>query len=155
MSQDNDFSKALAETEKLYNDTPAQSLDTIPDGQYQFYVDSAQLVTVTDKNTGQKIPTVKMNFICITPGKENKSVMVWDRLNRPESVRFFKEKLRRMKLNHEAPLSELEFTIKEMVNRMVTANVRTTPGQKDGQLFTNLYVQSCDGKWENGKQLPL
>ena len=146
MPQDNEFSKALAETENLYNKTPAQSLDTLPDGQYQFVVDSADLIAIT--KDGTKIPTVKMVFLCVTPNFEKKQVTVWDRLNREESIRFFKEKLRRMGLNHEAPLSDLELILKDMINKLVTANVRTTKGAKEGQIFTNLYVQSCEGIME-------
>ena len=146
MAEENEFSKALAETENIYNKTVAQSLDTLPDGQYQFVVDSAELIAIP--KDGAKIPTVKMLFICVTPGFEKKSVTVWDRLNREESVKFFKEKLRRMGLDHNAPLSQLEFVLKDMINKLVTANVRTTKGTKEGQMFTNLYVQSCDGTME-------
>lgn len=144
---ENEFSKALQETENIYNKTVAQSLDILPDGAYQFVVDSAELIAIT--KDGAKIPTVKMLFLCVTPGFEKKSVTVWDRLNREESIKFFKEKLRRMGLDHNAPLSQLELILKDMINKLVTANVRTTKGTKEGQMFTNLYVQSCDGMMEN------
>lgn len=144
---ENDFSKALAETEAMYNKTPAQSLDIIPDGTYQFVIDSSDLIAIT--KDGVKIPTVKMLFLCVTPGMEKKSVTVWDRLNREESIKFFKEKLRRLGLDHNAPLTQLELVLKQMINKLVTANVRTTKGTKEGQTFTNLYVQSCDGEMQN------
>jgi len=143
---ENEFSKALSQTEDIYNKTVAQSLDILADGTYQFVVDSAELIAIT--KDGVKIPTVKMLFLCVTPGFEKKSVTVWDRLNREESIKFFKEKLRRMGLDHNAPLSSLELVLKQMINKLVTANVRTSKGQKEGQTFTNLYVQSCDGEMQ-------
>lgn len=144
---ENDFSNALDALGKAWEDTPAQSEDIFPDGTYQFRVDSAELTSVLDKKSNSKIPAVVLKFVCLSNPHNGRLLTSWDRLNpaQPNSIRFFKEKLKRLGLNCNVPPTELEIEIKKCLNHIVTAAIQNKKGTGSDQIFTNIYIRSDDG----------
>lgn len=145
-SVQNEFSSSLNELSKVWADTKPASQDTVADGIYQFCVISAELTSVTDKESNTKVPASIMKFKCRTPGKEEgKVVTSWDRLHKAQSVGFFKEKLRRLELEIPENISDLELVLKDAVGRLVTAKISNKSGSKGDMIFTNIYIQRFDG----------
>ena len=144
----NDFSNALGDLAKAWGDSKPVSEDVFPDGTYQFKIEEASLTTVPDKKTGGKIPAVIMKFVCLSEPYQGKPLTSWDRLNpaQPNSISFFKEKMKRLNLNHNAGLMELELELRKCLNHIVTAQVQSKKGIGQGdRLFTNIYIRSDDG----------
>lgn len=147
---DNNFSSGLEALKEQWKNTKPRSLDSIANGVYQFVIRSAEFTSVPDsKDKDVKIPTVVMKFECISEGPEKgKKVTSWDRLNRPESMEFFKEKLRRLKISPDIDLELLEIELKNVIGVMVTANITNRAAARGDMVFTNIYIRSYDGKIE-------
>ncbi len=141
----NDFGDSLAALKDLYGKTKPQSQVNIDDGIYQFSLESAELTSTPDKESGVKIPTVLMRFKVITPGNfENVVVTSWDKLNKPQSISFFKEKLARLGANPDAPIEELPVEIQKLVGCICTASISNKMAADKSRTFTNIFVRQLD-----------
>lgn len=144
---DENFGQTLDKLSNLWSETKPQSMDLINDGTYQFRIDSCELTSIADKdNPAGKIPCVITKYICLTESFKDKIVTSWDRLNKKESIQFFKEKLRRLGINPMVDLNELEIHLKDIVGCLVTAKITNKPGTRGDMIFTNIFIQSNDGK---------
>lgn len=142
----NDFSNELAELEDSYAAVVPISEDLIPEGTHQLRIENMNLVRVT-KDDGSYM-AVTTDLSVLTGEAAGKTTTVWDRLNNEKGIGFFKEKLKRLELDHTRPLSEVEAVIAEASGLIVTAQVKHNKGQ-GGRVFVNVYIQRLDGRDES------
>lgn len=147
----NDFGADLAALGELFNQTKAQSEIAIDDGVYQFAVESAELTTTPSKEDPNiKVPTVLMKFSCLTKPYEGQVVPTWDRLNKKESVSFFKEKMLRLGVNPSTlNIETLEVDLKKVVGAICTCAIVNKPAPQGNRTFTNLFVRTLDAPPKN------
>lgn len=141
---DNDFTQELSDLANAYDATPAMTDDIIPDGEYQLRIESANLRKV-DRPTGSYLAVV-MQYRCMAGDAEGKTCTTWDRLNEEQSIKFWKEKLKRLEISPDTPLNELEVVLSDLPCTLITAQVKNTKGSQGDRIFTNVYIRSVDGK---------
>lgn len=146
MADANDFGSHLAEINEQFKNTKAQSECSIEDGIYQFILKSAELTSTPDKNDPKiKIPTILMKFECLAPQYEKQVVTTWDRLNKSESIGFFKEKALRLGLDPKTlDLMTIEVDLKKIVGSICTCAISNKAAPQGNRTFTNLFVRSLD-----------
>ena len=141
----NPFSEQLAKLNSMYQETKPQSEDIIPDGQYQLVIVSAEMKFIEAKN----LIAVVMKYQIPEGELKGKTCTTWDRLNNEQGISFWKEKLKRLGFSNDVNLEDLETEIlSELPGTLVTASVKNTKG-KGEMVFTNVYIQSVDGKDES------
>jgi hypothetical protein len=141
----NEFEDQLAKLEGMYADTKPQSEDFIPEGTYQLRIEKAELKPIPQK----ELIAIIMQYSIPEGELKGKTCTTWDRLNNENGIKFWKEKLKRLGFDPEIPLAALETDVlPEMPGMLITASVKNTKGKGD-MLFTNVYVQSVDGKDES------
>lgn len=145
MSDSNDMSQQLANLKDGWKNTKPQSEDIFPEGIFQFRIDEATLTSVEDKKNGGKIPAVVFSFVCLSEPYKGKVIKTWDRLNpnMPNTISFFKEKLKRLGLDSEVDLEALELEINKAIRCIVTARVQNK--RSGDRVFSNVYINSNDG----------
>jgi len=155
VSDASDFLKDMDDAEKLFDETPAASMDLIPDGIYQMcLVETEFFVQEKDDPVNGvvvKIPIAKLTWSIAEPGElENRSVIEWCRLNNRNGVKFFKEKLRQLGITQEFKFVDLEGILLDIKGCMARAKVSNKKGSQGDRVFTNIWVQEFLGKSTDG-----
>lgn len=148
MSNAGDFAKELSDLEALYNNTKPVSEDIVPDNVYQLKIEEINLTMLDREESGRKfkIPCVVTKYRIAAGDFKDKTITTWDRLNNDKGISFFKEKMKRLGKDPNAPLSLLEVELSDLQGTIVTAEVKSSKGQKGDMIFTNVYVRKNDGK---------